>query len=133
MLSDDVRDALERVRRWTNGITPVGQLREQLGGDFETLVDAMLNLFPVRTIGGLVIRWDDEITPERLVSCGGRIVQQATNSPSTLIDFGDILCAVFHSGEVSWLIEGAVIQQTGPRNMGKFFELMERCGIEVPK
>ena len=133
MLSDDVRDALERVRRWTDGITPVGQLREQLGGDFETLADAMLKIHPVRTIGGLVIRWDDEITPERLIACGAEDRQT-----HFVIESGKSVIYLGLSPKGRWVIidhngtRSSWYGEMTPSNMGKLFELMELCKIEVP-
>jgi hypothetical protein len=57
------------------------QLSHSLGGvcnDVDAAVVlslAMLRLFPVRTYDEMVIRWDDEITPERLVACGWKGVK----------------------------------------------------------
>jgi hypothetical protein len=59
MLTPKEREVLEK---WRNN--------EMRISEAAVLCDAMLRLFPVRKYGETVIRWDDPVTPERLVACG---------------------------------------------------------------
>lgn len=113
-LNEDERAALNRYR------TPAGNAL-----DATTLALAVLRLFPVRTYGDLVIRWDDEITPERLVSCGW--CYSGVNP--ALIVYNDTI--VFHRWDKSWRVSSEWLSAfTKPRNMLDVWQLMGRCGIE---
>ena len=89
------------------------------------LADAMLRLFPVRTYGDLVIRWDDPVTPERLQACGFRHN-----------DFCLSYCGLsLYPLEHRWWSNGTLVPVGfEPRNMFEVLQLMERCGIDsAPK
>ena len=114
-LTEDERAALERYR----GRHDFKSYPEYVD-DLIVLANLAIRERPVRTYGDIVIRWDDPITPERLVACG-----------FILSDFCVAYCGLaFYPLEVRWWSDGAVIP-TGvtPRNMGEVWQLMERCGI----
>lgn len=87
----------------------------------QMLAEEFSRLFPIRTYGDLVIRWDDPITPERLVACG-----------FVLSDFCVAYCGLaFYPLEGRWWSDGTVIPNgVAPRNMLEVWNLMERCGIK---
>jgi hypothetical protein len=127
MLSEEAKIVLEKWR-----------YNEMQAHEAAILCDAMLDLYPFREIGGVVIRWDDEITPERLLACGG------SNYPSDdYIAFrgGEIELAFWCKTcqwDISHIRSGSGVGHRNscwrvfrPRNMGEVWSLMERCGIEV--
>jgi len=101
-LTNEEREALERWRK------------RDVFGVFR-LAHVVDRLFPVRTYGDLVIRWDDEITPERLVVCGWTRVFEKLLSYRNI----DIRLSV---RRVYW--DDFVMPI--PRNMGEVWQLMER-------
>lgn len=129
-LTEDERAALDDfrddARAWPDGVAE----------SVTTLCEAMLRLFPIRTYGNLVIRWDDEITPERLVACGG-----SKYGDDYIVFCGSDLELSFWCETGRWDIEdrrsGSGVGHRHscwrvfrPRNMGEVWQLMERCGIE---
>lgn len=63
-LSKEGAEALERLRTGEYAI-------DTAFDDAGIVVHEMMNrLYPVRTLNGLVIRWDDPVTPERLIASG---------------------------------------------------------------
>lgn len=138
-LTNDERKALERLRNppridnddfidtWDTALANLH--------DKELMRDAMLRLFPVRTYGNLVIRWDDKITPERLVVCGWVQEEIETNlqwkSLSYRHDMFFETCTEYSTatGESDEYDYPLAECQT-PRNMLEVWTLMERCGIK---
>lgn len=98
--------------------------------DTDCAVMASLRRFPVRKIGDLVIRWDDPVTPERLMASGwvmsdGDIVEPVNGlvwmTPET------------SWRRSSWRIGGAfVIRELEPKNMGEVWQLLDRAGVPIP-
>jgi hypothetical protein len=87
----------------------------------------------IRKIGGMVIRYDNEITPERLIACGAeeRQTHFVIESGKSVIYLGlhpkGRWVIIDHNGtRSSWYGEMT------PSNIGKLWELMDYCGIEVP-
>ncbi len=130
-LTEDERAALERWRLGTGTLSSITR-------DAYALSRAMNRLFPVRTYGDLVIRWDDPITPERLVACGFK--------PETR-RYGDVLVIgvldepmyteiAYRPADARLFVEAVKMGcEDVPwfcriRNMGEVWQLMERCGIE---
>ncbi len=126
-LTEGERAALERWLAQTY-IKDEGRILGQQARmyDARTLADSMLCLFPVRTYGDIVIRWDDEITPERLVACGFNTDGNGTYPGPCYRGM------VYQNGFLNpWLHLGVlVVSPFAPRNMGEVWQLMERCGIE---
>jgi hypothetical protein len=117
--------ALERWR------TRQGTL-DSITRDAYTLSGAMDRLFPVRTCGDLVIRWDDEITPERLAMCG--FGPHPFNN-GVLVSPPDRPNGLTYRPPKTWSLPWCdhSIDELAPRNMGEVWQLMERCGIEECK
>ena len=134
-LTEEERVALDRWHR-NQYIIEAEDIREGLRVQFSDaciLADAMNRLVPVRTYGNLVIRWDDEITPERLVACGGEMASLTDPLATTcVVDMGNKLWAWFRGWQpIIWLRQGVGIHELAlPRNMLEVWHLMERCGIE---
>jgi len=120
-LSEQAKAALERCR----------VVQQQYKADFGPvitnnevvlLVNEMLRLFPVKTLNGIVIRWDDPITPERLIASG--------------FHYGDF--CISHGGvefypiEGRWYCEGCLIPvPMCLSNMNEVWQLMAKCGCPV--
>lgn len=124
MLTEEEQAALERVRSdidWKD-LVPARQ-PEQILNDAQTLVDAMLRLYPDGH--------DDEITPERLVDCGFVASDDCENE----FHIADIR----HSVATGWWWvecdgdDELIDHRLHPRNMGEVWQLLERCGIPVKK
>lgn len=126
--TENERAALERFRVPIDPLAIGAMGMEQRRRDAFAIAHAMNRLFPVRTYGDLVIRWDDKITPERLVACGA--VDCTTH-------------ASFHGTDATLLIGlGPVVRRWATvihksrrthhevENMLDVWQLMERCGIE---
>ncbi len=129
-LTEDERAALERFR---TPIDPLGvgpMAMEQRRRDAFAVAHAMTRLFPVRTYGNLVIRWDDEVTLKKLVACG------ATDCTTHVSFHGPNATLLVGLGPV--VRRWAVIDRQSKRtdheveNMLDVWQLMERCGIEEP-
>jgi len=150
-LSEEAKVALERLRTATNGCAKA--YADELASTYPeltldhcdtftvlsalstrdafTVAEAMLDLFPVREIGGRVIRWDDDITPERLVACGSTSEQYGKHVRRFMIN--EVEWFLQPSGGSWWKLNGQSLNPAVcPRNMGEAWNLMERCGIEVP-
>ncbi len=116
-LTEDERKVLEK---WRNN--------EMRVSEAAILCDAMLRLFPVRTYGDIVIRWDDEITLKKLVACG------AVDCTTHVSFYGTDATLLIGLGPV--VRRWAVIDRQSTRtnheveNMLDVWQLMERCGIE---
>lgn len=75
----------------------------------------------------------DEITPERLVACGGEIAESTTGT-SILVDLGDNLWVLCATDRIVWILDGINIpDRASPRNMGEVWELLDRLGIDWRK
>jgi len=137
-LSKEASEALERVRKHDRKIYTDAHERweaEQIAiADREILADEMLSLFPVRTLNGLTTRWDDAITPERLVASG---FTQHPHSPRVLVcppGAGDTLG--YLPVNAAWCLPGddhPMPDERSPTNMGEVWDLMAKCGCEVGK
>lgn len=116
-LTEDERAALERYR----GCHDFKSYPEYVD-DLIVLANLAIRERPVRTYGDIVIRWDDPITPERLVACGFR------QGSVSLGCFG----LSYYPIEGRWFAGGTLIPVAmRPCNMLDVWGLMERCGIEV--
>lgn len=132
MLSDKAKAALEI---WNRHIRYTMAERQSAAWD---LAVAMSRLFPVREIGGMVIRWDDEITWDRLKICGGQLSGDLLNwyfhDPQTHRRFA-VHCWLSNFGgqsRLEWEIDGRMLAwPLQPKNMGGVLRLLDDCGIEV--
>lgn len=120
-LTEDERAALERYR----GRHDFKSYPEYVD-DLIVLGNLAIRERPVRTYGDLVIRWDDEITPERLQACGFVL-----NKRDELCVNGLGLVAQPQDNWTTWVwfVMGQFLP-TPPRNMLDVWSVMERCGIE---
>ena len=131
MLTKEEREALEL---WSKcDPTSLGGVCNDVDAAV-VLSNAMLRLFPVRTYGDLVIRWDDEITHIRLIVCGfvlqGQLINWHYNCPSTTRRVSIHHWNSEHEGAV-WEVAGRKLPiYSRPRNMLDVWRLMERCGID---
>jgi hypothetical protein len=113
-LTNEEREALER---WSKGdSTYMGGVCNQVDTAV-LLANIMLRLFPVRTYGDFVIRWDDEITPERLVASG--FVEDTCN-----YHCGRLIFSKFWKW--FYVDEQEVPNYDKPRRMLDVWKLMER-------
>lgn len=135
-LTDDELKALERWRAGTY-IKDEGRVlgQQTCMYDARKLADAMLRRYPVRTYGETVIRWDDPITPERLVACGWT---DADGDYRATCDGSGLRYALTrppHKQWALWLMNSRNEYEYDsyilpPRNMLEVWNLMERCGIK---
>ncbi len=123
-LTEDERAALERWRECQ------GEDEAAATVDALRLMGLLMRLFPVRTYGNLVIRWDHPITPERLVACGfvgdGYKNSHDVDSCFTL---GECQATTIGSAVTEFHVRAKRVYPK-PRNMLDVWQLMERCGIE---
>jgi len=151
-LTEQERAALERIRSdRSNLTTPRGP--QFVWCDIESCVNAMLDrLYPIRTYDNIVIRWDDEITPERLVACGFVFVDREDSGNKYFqrhamvkgIHSTYITVRAFSrftgsseieivSGSLRYEIDGQCVSiphEYQPSNMLDIWNLMARCGIK---
>lgn len=120
-LTPEEREALERYR-----LKDSRKLYSKYADDLILLSSAMLRLFPVRTYGETVIRWDDEITPERLVACG--FVREERVTPNDGIRYSSWTNGQLSTTDkITWFHEDRYISRPlQPRSMGEVWQLMER-------
>ncbi len=129
---EDERAALgiHRARReaYPDHDDPTNRFRLQTD-EAVTLADMALRLFPVRSYGEIVIRWDDEITPERLVACG---FGPHPFNDSVLVSPPDQPNGLTYRPPQTWSLPWCdhSLDELTPRNMLEVWQLMERCGIE---
>jgi len=125
-LTDDERKALERYR-----VRHERKSYPEYVDDLKLLAEIAERDRPIRTYGDLVIRWDDPITPERLVACGYLSEQAAmwiTNGKYQITLYASGLWEVTH---LAFCIHEKVYPN--PRNMLEVWSLMERCSIKETK
>lgn len=127
-------DVIAALLRWQSRHEQ--KLYPEFVDDMQLLADELARLFPIRTYGDLVIRWDDEITPERLVACGWH-VREGDSSYAIGRDGSGMQYAPTRPSHKQWAIwlmsDGSYEFDSytlRPRNMGEVWQLMERCGIE---
>lgn len=103
----------------------LGLWREGMATEDEVQLigDCLMRHFPVRKIGDVVIRWDDPVTPERLMDCGWK-----RGSAS-------IGCAgmqVYPLDGIWWNNGCVVPEMMKPETMLDIWILMERAGVTIP-
>lgn len=133
-LSEQAKAALERRRQ---KLESIGGFRGVIISDEDSskIADEMLRLFPVKTLNGMVIRWDDEITPERLVASGGKRVADLINwrFRQTTTN-AQIAIHVWHTETdgLEWEVCGRKLPwPLRPTNMNEVWQLMAKCGCAV--
>lgn len=126
MLTEIEQAALERRRKFREMYSQDGGVMLD-GEDTNILADAMLRLYPPGH--------DAEITPERLVACGGnRSASCREGSLSCVVEIGGTIWAWFTEKKLIWILDGVGMPDISyPRNMGEVWQLLERCGIPVTK
>jgi hypothetical protein len=125
-LSDEVKAALERLHR--NEYRVFGESSY----DCEIVARAMLELFPVREVGGMVMRYDDQITAARLIACGFFEKDNRLVCSKNELLWRDESVSRKYPARPTWRVGGAyLVDSTSPRNMGEVWELMERCGVDI--
>ncbi len=127
-LTEDVA-ALERYRV-LDAKAPRLDMSEwhELQNLWKQLCPTLLRLFPVRTYGEIVIRWDDPITPERLVACGFKVEQVVSWIANETYQLTLYPSGLWEATHLPFCIHEKVYPT--PRNMLDAWQLMERCGIE---
>lgn len=123
-LSKEGAEALERLRTGEYAI-------DTAFDDAGIVVHEMMNrLYPVRTLNGLVIRWDDPVTPERLVASGG--VRIAPETVEFVLPVADGRCnLMFQGDEVRVPSRKWLPVEARPTNMNEVWQLMAKCGCPV--
>lgn len=118
MLTEEEQAALERFRRDRHN---TGAITSRMAWeDMYKLAEAMLRLFPPGHA--------DEITPERLVACGG---QDCKTHVSFVSDAGEVIIGTDFT-VVDYNNKRSTLRKVlHPRNMGEAWQLLERCEIPV--
>ncbi len=125
-LKPEVAKALElyrnRRREYPSGIASDVWLQT---AETVALADAMLDLYPPG--------YADEITPQRLIACGGR--GACDHQDETIFGSQNGSYVVYDysvSGVAIWFANGRHLPECfAPRNMGGVLELLDKLGIEV--
>lgn len=132
-LTPEAAAALERWRRYDGGephyiiyncgkgsrIAVDERCLALLEKDRIAVIAAMQSLYPPG--------YADEITPDRLVKCGGEIDQGGVWRMLSVM-------ALPLMGHYLWRFNGRnIIDQLAPRNMGEVWELLDRLGIDWRK
>lgn len=131
MLSEEAKAAMELLRKPIDPLAISADEMERRRLAAFAVARAMLDLFPVRTLNGMVIRWDDEITPERLVACGGKYHRYSADHICLSSDGNTLGSTLAYSIRYqTWslpMVDKPMEPETAPRNMGEVWSLMERC------